>query len=127
MFHRIIQHAREKEDTAITEKLISILKNATHVSEGAIGNAYSALIDIQTAKGNATEILETVKKAVDAVCLENINATALSRAKNSVEAAGKAFPYKVPEKKTKKQDSSSSSSSSSSSDDEVTKKSQSSI
>lgn len=122
MFHRIIQHAREKEDIALTEKLISVLKNLTQISEGAIGNVYSAHIDIQVAKGNATEILDSVKKAVDSVCLENINATALSRAKKSVEAAGKAFPYKIPEKKTKSKDSSSSSSSSSS-DDEVTKKS----
>lgn len=121
MFHRIIQHARDKNDIQVTEKLLSILKNATHVSEGAIGNVYSALIDIQTTKGNPTEILDTLKTAVDSVCLENINTTALTRAKQCVEGAGKTFPYKIPQKKTKKQDSSSSSSSSSS-DDEVTKK-----
>lgn len=120
MFHRIIQFAREKNDIAIAEKLIGILKNASHVTEGAIGNVYSALIDIQVSNGTVTEILETVKKAVDSVCLENINVTALTRAKYCVESAGKTFPYKIPDKKAKKQDSSSSSSSSS--DDEVTKK-----
>lgn len=122
MFHRIVQIAREKEDTALIEKLISLLKNATAISEGAIGNAYSALIDIQCTKENVPALLDSMKKAIDSVCLENINATALNRAKQTVEKAGQKFPYKLPEKKTKKQESSSSSSSSSS-DDEVVRKS----
>lgn len=123
MFHRIVQVAREKNDEQMVNKLITVLKNASHVSEGAMGNAYSALIDIQAMKGNADVVLATIKTAIDSACLENINATALQRAKGVVEKAGKSFPYKIIEKKTGgKQQDSSSSSSSSSSDDEVTKK-----
>lgn len=120
MFHRIVQVAREKSDADLVLKLLSLLKNGTAISEGAIGNVYSALIDIQTAKEDVPKILESVNKAVESVCLENINATALSRAKQVVEKTGQNFPYKVPEKKSKKD--TSSSSSSSSSDDDVTKK-----
>jgi leucine-rich PPR motif-containing protein len=125
MFHRIVQYARDKNDAATVEKLISILKNSSHISEGAIGNAYSALIDIYSTKGDAAQLSDVVKQAVDSVCLENINVTALTRAKQCVEGAGKNFPYKIPEKKASKD--SSSSSSSSSSDDEVTRKEKSSI
>lgn len=122
MFHRIVQVAREKSDTNLVEKLLSLLKNGTSISEGAIGNVYSALIDIQSTKEDVPLILESLKKAVDAVCLENINTTALNRAKQVVEKAGKSFPYKLPEKKSNKKEDSSSSSSSSSSDDEVKQK-----
>lgn len=121
MFHRIVQVAREKMDTNLVEKLLSLLKNGTAISEGAIGNVYSALVDIQTSKEDVPQILSSLKNAVDAVCLENINSTALNRAKQVVEKAGQSFPYKIPEKKSKKQESSSSSSSSSS-DDEVKQK-----
>lgn len=121
MFHRIVQKARENNDLKLVENLISQLKNASHVTEGALGNVYSAMIDINVAKGDTQVILDSLKAAVDAVCLENINTTALQRAKETVEKAGKTFPYKIPEKKSKQQDSSSSSSSSSS-DDEVKNK-----
>ncbi|KAG5675530.1 hypothetical protein PVAND_005426 [Polypedilum vanderplanki] len=120
MFHRIIQVARDQSNTSLIEKLLTLLQNGTAISEGAIGNCYSALIDIQSTKGNADTVLDVVKKAVDAVCLENINTTALNRAKDLVEKSGKTFPFTIPEKKTKKQDSSSSSSSSS--DDDVRQK-----
>lgn len=123
MFHRIVQVAREKNDEQMVSRLISVLKNATHVSEGAMGNAYSALIDIHVTKGDADLVLNTIKTAIDSACLENINTTALQRAKEAVEKAGKSFPYKIVVKKSEgKQQESSSSSSSSSSDDEVTKK-----
>lgn len=121
MFHRIVQVAREQSSTSMIERLISLLQNGTAISEGAIGNCYSALIDIQSAKGDASVVLDTLTKAVDAVCLENINTTALNRAKEVVEKAGKSFPYTIPDKKAKKD--SSSSSSSSSSDDDVRQKS----
>lgn len=122
MFHRIVQIAREKNDEQMVHKLISVLKNASHVTEGAMGNAYSALIDIHVTKGDANMVLDTVKTAIDSACLENINTTALQRAKSLVEKTGKSFPYKLVEKKSNKQQDSSSSSSSSSSDDEVTRK-----
>lgn len=122
MFHRIVQVAREKVDAGLIQKLITVLQNGTAISEGAIGNCYSALLDIQATQNDASLLLDTLKKAIDSVCLENINATALNRAKETIEKAGKSFPYKIPDKKAKKQESSSSSSSSSSSDDDVREK-----
>lgn len=120
MFQRVIQMARRNEDEKLVQNLIVVL-NEAKVSEGAIGNAYSCLIDICAAKNNPDACLKAVNDCVKAVSFENVNKTALQRAKDCVESAGKKFPHKIPDKKTSNQDSSSSSSSSSS-DDEVTRK-----
>lgn len=120
MFQRIIQMARRNEDEKLAQNLIVKLSEAK-VSEGAMGNAYSCLIDIYAAKDNADACLKAVNDCIKAVSLENVNNTALQRAKECVEKAGQKFPHTIPEKKTSNQDSSSSSSSSSS-DDEVTRK-----
>lgn len=123
MFQRVLQTAREQNDDKLAQSVISQLRDSK-ISEGAIGNAYSCLIDIQTAKGNADKALETLKTAVKDVCLEHINRTALLRLKSVLEAEKKEFPYSIPEKKTNNNSgkSLSSSSSSSSSDDDVTPK-----
>ncbi|XP_005185081.3 leucine-rich PPR motif-containing protein, mitochondrial [Musca domestica] len=120
MFQRVLQTARDQNDDKLAESVISQLRDSK-ISEGAIGNAYSCLIDIQTAKGNSGKALETLKTAIKDVCLEHINRTALLRLKTALEAEKKEFPYTIPEKKatTKGQ---SSSSSSSSSDDDVSPK-----
>lgn len=120
MFQRVIQIGREKQDETIVQRLIELLHDAK-VSEGAIGNAYSCLIDINAAKNDADACLKSVDNCVKDVSFELVNRTALLRAKECVEKAGKKFPHTIPEKKTKTQDTSSSSSSSSS-DDEVTRK-----
>lgn len=120
MFQRVIQMARKNEDEKIVQKLIGVLTEAK-VSEGAMGNVYSCLIDICAAKNNADACLKAVNDCVKAVSFENVNRTALQRAKECVENAGQKFPHKIPDKKTSNLDSSSSSSSSSS-DDEVTRK-----
>lgn len=120
MFQRVLQTAREQNDDKLAQNVITQLRESK-ISEGAIGNAYSCLIDIQTTKGNSDKALETLKTAVKDVCLENINRTALQRLKTALDAENKEFPYTIPEKKAggKAQ---SSSSSSSSSDDDVTPK-----
>lgn len=120
MFQRVLQTARDQNDDKLAESVISQLRDSK-ISEGAIGNAYSCLIDIQTAKGNSDKALETLKTAIKDVCLEHINRTALLRLKTALEAEKKEFPYTIPDKKatTKGQ---SSSSSSSSSDDDVSPK-----
>lgn len=120
MFQKIIQDSREKQDDATVERLIKVLQEAK-VSEGALGNAYSCLIDITTTKGDAKICVEVINKCVKDVSFENVNRTALLRAKECIEKAGLKFPHNIPERKTKNQESSSSSSSSSS-DDEVKQK-----
>ncbi|XP_037819162.1 leucine-rich PPR motif-containing protein, mitochondrial [Lucilia sericata] len=122
MFQRVLQTAREQNDDKLAQSVISQLRESK-ISEGAIGNAYSCLIDIQTGKGNADKALETLKTAIKDVCLEHINRTALQRLKSVLEAEKKEFPYTIPEKKpTAAGKSVSSSSSSQSSDDDVTPK-----
>lgn len=120
MFHHVVQYGREQQDDTLVENLIGVLKEAK-VSEGAIGNAYSCLIDIKAAKNDAEGCLKATSDCVQDVCFEHVNRTALMRAKDCVEKAGQKFPHTIPEKKAANQDSSSSSSSSSS-DDEVKQK-----
>ncbi|XP_017052922.2 LOW QUALITY PROTEIN: leucine-rich PPR motif-containing protein, mitochondrial [Drosophila ficusphila] len=116
MFQRVLQTAREQQDEKLASTVISQLKNSK-ISEGAIGNAYSCLIDIQTTKGNSDKAMDVLANAIKDVSLENINRTALLRLKQAVEEKSQKFPYTIPEKRTKADDSSSSSSSSSSDDD----------
>lgn len=124
MFQRIVHLAREKQDEKLIQRLIVLLKK-TKVSEGAIGNAYSCLLDVLASKEQFDDGLIALDSAIKDVCLENINRTALQRIKTGVEKSGKSFPHKIPEKTTKPSESSSSSSSSgssSSSSDEDTNK-----
>lgn len=116
MFQRVLQTAREQGDDKLAQTVISQLRESK-ISEGAIGNAYSCLIDIQTSKGNTDKALETLKTAIKDVCLEHINRTALQRLKTQAVSEKKEFPYTRPDKKSKA--GISSSSSSSSSDDDV--------
>lgn len=117
MFQRVLQIAREQKNEKLAESTISQLKTSK-ISEGAIGNAYSCLIDIQTINETPDKALATLNTAVKDVCLENINRTALMRLKEALEAQKKQFPYTIPEKKVKSINSSSTSSASS--DDDVT-------
>lgn len=117
MFQRVLQTAREQNDDKLAQSVINQLRDSK-ISEGAIGNAYSCLIDIQTGKANVDKALDALKTAIKDVCLENINRTALQRLKALAEAEKKEFPYAIPEKKAGK--TLSSSSSSQSSDDDVT-------
>lgn len=121
MFQRVIQVGREKQDAELVQRLINLL-HTTKVSEGAIGNAYSCLLDIQAAKADPDACLKTVNACVAEVCFEHVNRTALNRAKDCIEKSGQKFPHTIPDKKPANQQDSSSSSSSSSSDDEVTRK-----
>ncbi|XP_022232197.2 LOW QUALITY PROTEIN: leucine-rich PPR motif-containing protein, mitochondrial [Drosophila obscura] len=121
MFQRVLQTAREQQDEKLATSVISQLRDSK-ISEGAIGNAYSCLIDIQTTKGQHEKALDVLSNAVKDVSLENINRTALLRLKVAAEEKDLKFPYSIPEKKVSKADSSSSSSSSSDSDDDVSPK-----
>lgn len=123
MFQHIIQIGRDKLDATVVHRLIDLL-HSTKVSEGAIGNAYSCLFDIYATKDDHELCLKTVDACLKEVSFENVNRTALLRAKACVEKAGKKFPHTIPDKKPPNKQDSSSSSSSSSSDDEVTRKNQ---
>jgi leucine-rich PPR motif-containing protein len=122
MFQRVVHLAREKQDSDLVERLIKLLKTAK-VSEGALGNAYSCLLDIQSTKNDFEAAMKSLENAIKDVCLENINRTALLRIKEGVEKAGNVFPYVIHNASNNSKNlQSSSSSSSSSSDEEVTAK-----
>jgi leucine-rich PPR motif-containing protein, mitochondrial len=125
MFQRIVQQAREKNDEQLIHRLVDLLKKSAQVSDGAIGNCYSCLLDIQSNKQEFDRALETLNLAIKDVCLENFNRTALLRIKDGMEKAGKQFPHKIPDRTVHTMgggsninDTTSSSSSSSSSSDE---------
>ena len=118
MFQGALQAAREKQDEKLAEKLIVYLKE-TQISEGALGNAYSCYLDVLVAKEKHEEGLIVLKKAIEDVCLDHLNKTALTRLKAGVEAKGIKFPHKITNKNVN-DTTSSSSSSSGSSDDDVT-------
>lgn len=119
MFQRILKVAREQNNEELVQKTINQLRSSS-ISEGARGNAYSCLIDVQIANEKYDEALMTLNDAVKDVCLENINRTALERLKSAVESTNKQFPYTIPPKKSS--NNAISSSSASGSDDDVTPK-----
>lgn len=119
MFQRIVHVARENQNAGLIIKLIDQLRTAK-VTEGALGNVYSCLLDVYTLKQQYDEGLEALKTSIKDVCLEHINRTALQRLKDGLEKSGKEFPYQIPARTNVKYDdtTTSSSGSSSSSDDE---------
>lgn len=123
MFQRVMHEARDKQDVKMVERLIEVLKTTT-LTKGAVGNAYSCLIDVHAAKGQFEEAYQTLRKAVAEVegDVECINRTAMVRVKEGLEKSGskQKFEFEIPKKS--KKDESSSSSSSSSSDDEPVRK-----
>lgn len=118
MFSHIAHTARDTKNEGLIRKLIDHVRE-TKVSEGALGNLYSCLLDVYSAKEEYEQGLVAVQEAIKDVCLENINRTALLRIKDGLAKSNKDFPYKIPEKNTNsnggKLDSTTSSSSSSSS------------
>jgi len=122
MFQRVSQVARERQDVDLAKRLIVKLKDAK-ITDGALGNAYSCLIDVLAIEEKFDEGLKVIKQAQETTGLENVNRTALNRIKDGVEKAGQNFPFVIPDKtKNATAPETSSSSSSSSSDDEVHQK-----
>ncbi|XP_055917516.1 leucine-rich PPR motif-containing protein, mitochondrial [Eupeodes corollae] len=124
MFQRILQIARQNNDEKQAEDLINQLKSSK-ITGGAVGNAYSCLLDIQCAKSEFDKGLETLNTALKSGPIDHINRTALIRLKEGLEASGKKFPHTIPDKKIEKSSdpvssSSSESSGSSSSDSDST-------
>lgn len=109
MFQRVLQQAREKNDEQLANKLIDHLKSSK-VTEGALGNAYSCLLDILCSKQQNERVIEEFEKSVKGVNINFINRTAVLRVKDIYEKLGKPFNYKVPSKADKQSTTSSSSS-----------------
>lgn len=109
MFQRILQEARDSNDEQLAQKLIDHLKSSK-VTEGALGNAYSCLLDVLATKGASERVIEEFEKAIKDVNINFINKTAVLRVKAVYEQLGKTFNHKVPNKADKQNSTSSSSS-----------------
>lgn len=109
MFQRILQQSRDTNNEELSRKLINHLKSSK-VTEGALGNAYSCLLDILAAKGANEQIIEEFENATKDVNINFINKTAVLRVKSVYEQLGKSFNYKIPTKADKQSSTSSSSS-----------------
>lgn len=100
MFQKIVQTARDKQDENLAKKLIEHLK-ISNVTEGAIGNAYSCLLDVLVSKEKFDEAVETFESAIKTVSIESINRTAVLRIKEVHEKLGKPFNHTIPSKAPK--------------------------
>lgn len=99
MFQKIVQSAREQQNEDLVKRLIEHL-NKSKVTPGALGNAYSCLLDILVLKGKDEEVINTLENAVKTVTPEYFNRTAMLRVKEVYEKLQKPFPYPIPSKKT---------------------------
>lgn len=100
MFQRVLQYARDRQDEALTKKLISHLKSSS-VTEGAIGNAYSCLLDILVVKGKDEEAIVNFENAIKDISINYLNRTAVQRVSEIYAKQGKAFTHKIPSKADK--------------------------
>lgn len=112
MFQKVLQEARETNNENILNALISSLKDSK-ISEGALGNIYSCLLDILTKQDKTSDAVSVLNEGLKNICLENFNRTALVRLQKQCVEKGISFPHII------KGNLNSSSSSSSSSDDDI--------
>lgn len=111
MFQRVVQVARENKDEDLIRKLIQHLKTS-QVTDGAIGNAYSCLLDVLVAKENDNELVEAFEMAVKEIPVDTINRTAILRVRDVYVKLDKPFLHKIPPKINKPSTQTSNSSSS---------------
>ncbi|CAG9859713.1 unnamed protein product [Phyllotreta striolata] len=97
MFQKIVQSARDEQNEVLANKLIEHLQSSS-VSQGAVGNAYSCLLDILFAKGKYDEVVKTFEDVAKSVSLESLNRTAVVRCKEAFEKLDKPFNYTIPAK-----------------------------
>lgn len=95
MFQRVLKHARETSDTEMVQSLIDKLKTAT-VTQGALGNAYSCLLDVLCQNSKHEEAVAAFEQAIKDVPIESVNRTALIKVRGSHEKLGKPFNYFLP-------------------------------
>lgn len=97
MFQRVVQVARETKDEDLINKLIGHLKTSK-VTDGAIGNAYSCLLDVLVLKEKDDELVKVFETAVKDIPIDYINRTAVLRVKEVYSRLNKPFDYKIPPK-----------------------------
>ena len=80
-----------------------MLEDASTVTMGARGIAYSCLIDVLTQQQNYIAAVDALKKGLTTgIKLEDINRTALKRLKQGLEdTTSQTFPFEIPKKDAK--------------------------
>ena len=79
---------------------MNVLEDASTVTMGARGIAYSCLIDVLTQNQNYIGGIDALKKGLTAgIKLEDVNRTALKRLKQGLEeTTSESFPFAIPKK-----------------------------
>ena len=77
-----------------------MLENASTVTMGARGIAYSCLLDVLTQQQNYVAGVAALKNGLDiGLKIEDVNRTALKRLKHGLEETTKdTFPFEIPQK-----------------------------
>lgn len=98
MFQKILQIVRQNKDDVMAKKLVNYLKDST-ITNGALGNAYSCLLDVLITEGKYEEAIEMFEKAIEKVPIDKFNRTAVLRVKEVYERQRKVFTHNIPPKK----------------------------
>lgn len=100
MFQKILQTVRENNDDSLGKKLVELLKNSS-ITNGALGNAYSCLLDVLAAQGKNEEAINTFELAIKTISIDDLNRTAVLRVKEIYDKVGKPFVQNIPLRKKK--------------------------
>lgn len=98
MFQKILQTARENTDDKLAIKLVELLKSSP-ITNGALGNAYSCLLDVLTTQGKHQKVIDTFEQAVLHISVGDLNRTAVLRVKEVYDKEGKLFNHLIPLRK----------------------------
>lgn len=101
MFQKILQTVRENADDSLATKLVNLLKNSSSITNGALGNAYSCLLDVLTSQEKHEEVIKTFEEAIQHISVDNLNRTAVLRVKQVYEKQGKEFVQDIPQRRKK--------------------------
>ena len=84
-------------------RLVNVLEDASTVTMGARGIAYSCLIDVLTQQQNYIAAIDALQNGLaTGIKLEDVNRTALKRLKQGLEeTSNKTFPFEIPKKDAK--------------------------
>ena len=99
MFQKVCQVARSTGNIDLAFGLVRHLADASQVTSGARGIAYSCLLDCLCANKRHKEAYSALREALSHnVTIEDINRTALVRLKQGMEDEGDNFPIHIPPK-----------------------------
>ena len=99
MFQKVCQVARSTGNIDLAFGLVRHLADASQVTSGARGIAYSCLLDTLCANKRHKEAYSALREALSHnVTIEDINRTALVRLKQGMEEEGDHFPIHIPPK-----------------------------